>query len=254
VSEQVVRQGFLGEGIPGDLIDALLEAFTEAKRRFYLDDLRPNAVEGGRFSEAAFRILQWATDGGRFTPIGKTLPRVDKLLVTVENGQGNDSLRVHIPRTLRVIYDIRNKRDAAHLADGIDPNFQDATLVVHCMDWIMAEFVRIYNNVPPGEAHEIIVDLVAKDVPIIQEFDGFPRVLKKLKASDHVMVLLYWRGSAGATKAELTTWVRPTMRSHLTRTISRLDENDLVHIAGILIRLTRKGEQHVEQAKLVEPG
>ena len=30
---------------------------------------------------------------------------------------------------LRVVYDIPNKRDAAHLTDGIDPNVQDVTIV-----------------------------------------------------------------------------------------------------------------------------
>jgi hypothetical protein len=44
-------------------------------------------------------------------------------------GSAPDSIRLHIPRTFRVIYDIRNKRDAAHLGDGIDPNLQDSTLV-----------------------------------------------------------------------------------------------------------------------------
>jgi hypothetical protein len=43
------------------------------------------------------------------------------------------------------------------------------------------------------------------------------------------------------------------MRGNLRRTINQLDQKDLVHVSGELIRLTRKGEQHVEEAKLVEP-
>ncbi len=97
-----------------------------------------------------------------------------------------DSVRFHIPRTLRLIYDMRNKRDVAHLADGIDPNQQDATIVVRNMEWVLAELVRLYHNLEAEEAHAIIVELVSKDVPLIQEFDGFPRVLKQLKASDHL--------------------------------------------------------------------
>ena len=41
-----------------------------------------------------------------------------------------DSVRLHIPRALGLVYGIRNKRDAAHLADGIDPSLQDANVVV----------------------------------------------------------------------------------------------------------------------------
>jgi hypothetical protein len=248
-----VQQGFVAAGIPTELVDELIEAFTEAKRRFYRDDLRPSEVEGARFSEAVFRILQWATSH-KYTPLGKTLPSVDDLLKTLVNAQGsNDSVRIHIPRTLRLIYDVRNKRDVAHLGDGIDPNQQDATMVVRNMEWVLAELVRLYHNVSATEAHGIIVDLVSKDVPLIQEFDGFPRVLKQLKASDHFLVLLYWRGLDGATYDELHSWARAPMRANMKRTLKQLDDKDLVHLAGDKYVLTHLGEREVEERKLLEP-
>lgn len=251
--EQSVRQGLVASSIPQELVDDVLESFAEAKRRYYRDDLRPNAVEGGRFSEAVFRVLQWATTG-QYTPIGKTLPSVDKLLNTLANAQGNDSVRLHIPRTLRLIYDVRNKRDAAHLADGIDPNMQDATLVVRNMEWVLAELVRLYHNVTANEAQRIIVDLVSKDVPVIQEFNGFPKLLKDLKASDHVLVLLYRSGSEGLTFQELTAWVRPAMRANLRRTVGSLEKKHLAHVDGDRVYIARPGEVAVEKAKLLEPG
>jgi hypothetical protein len=250
---QAVRAGFAAAGIPPDLVTELLDAFTEAKRRYYRTDLRPSAVEGGRFAEATFRVLQWATTG-KYTPIGKTLPKVDQLLVSLENGPGNDSVRLHIPRTLRLIYDIRNKRDAAHLADGIDPNMQDATLVVRNMEWVLAELVRLYHKVPPDEAQKILTDLVTKEIPVIQLFEDFPRVLRDLRASDHTLVLLYWRGAKGASFAELSAWVRSSMRANLRRTLTALDKKNLVHSSGTCWFITFAGEQKVEAAALVEPG
>jgi hypothetical protein len=248
-----VRHGFLAQGVPAGLVDELLEAFAEAKRRYYRGDLRPNEVEGGRFTEAAFRVLQWGLSGGKYTALGTSMPAVDRLMMFCENAKGPDGLRLHIPRTLRVIYDVRNKRDAAHLADGIDANVQDAALVVHCMDWVLAELVRVYHDVSPTEAHEIIVDLVSKEVPVIQEFDGFPRILRDLAASDFVKVLLYWRGSQGALMSELLEWVRPSMKTHLRRTVRGLEEKHLVHVTGELVRLTRVGEGAVEDQRLIEP-
>ena len=56
-----------------------------------------------------------------------------------------DAIRLHIPRTLRLVYDIRNKRDVAHLGPDIDPNLQDSTLVVSALDWVLAEFIRLYH-------------------------------------------------------------------------------------------------------------
>jgi hypothetical protein len=247
-----VRQGFKAAGVPSILVDEVLGAFAEAKRRYYRDDLRPSEIEGGRFSEGVFRILQWTTTQ-TYVPLGKTLPSVDKLLVTLENAQGTESVRLHIPRTLRLIYDVRNKRDVAHLADGISPNVQDATLVVRNMEWVLAELVRLFHDVPPAAAHDIIADLVSKDVPLIQVFDGFPRVLQQLKASDHVLVLLYWRGPEGTTLEELNSWVRLAMRSNLRRTVSGLDSKNLVHLRDDRYVLTHLGERDVEERRLLEP-
>lgn len=250
--EDRVRNGFIAAGVPSALSDEVLDAFAEAKRRFYRDDLRPSAIEGGRFSEAVFRLLQWMTTQ-TYVPLGKTLPSVDKLLVTLQNSAGTDSVRLHIPRTLRLIYDIRNKRDVAHLGDGIDPNQQDASLVVRNMEWVLAELVRLFHNVSAAEAHRMIVDLVSKEVPLIQVFDDFPRVLGQLQVSDHVLVLLYWRSQEGASFHELASWVRPPMRKNLRRTLSGLDSKDLVHAAGDHYVLTRLGERDLEKRKRLEP-
>jgi hypothetical protein len=198
-----VCRGFVDANIPEQLVDELLEAYVEAKRRFHLGDLRPQEVEGGRFSEAVFRILQHLA-GQKVTPIGKRLPSVDRLLVSFENASGQpDSVRLHIPRTLRLIYDVRNKRDAAHLGDGIDPNLQDATLVIGNMDWVMAELVRLHHAVSADEAQRIIEDLVTKEVPAVQEIEGQPVILADLKPRDQAMLMLYRAGAAGASLDEL---------------------------------------------------
>src|SRR6266704_4255579 len=154
-----IRAGLAGQLDPL-LVDELLDAHEEAKRNFYLGGLRLNAVEGGRFCEAAFRLLEQISTG-RFTPLGKKLntegliQRLGSLPTTV-----SDSVRLHIPRALRVVYDIRNKRDAAHLADSIDPNLQDATVVIGILDWVLAEFVRLYHSVGPAEAQLIVSAIV----------------------------------------------------------------------------------------------
>lgn len=249
--DERVRQGFATANIPAELIDELLEAFAEAKRRFYRQDLRPSEIEGARFSEAVFRVLQWRATGA-YTSVDKALPSVDKMMTTLLNAQGNDSVRIHIPRTLRLIYDVRNKRDVVHLG-GIDPNEQDATLVVRNMEWVLAELVRMYHNVSPAKAHRIIVDLVSKDVPLIQVFDGFPRILKQLRSSEHFLVLLYWRGSEGASLVQLREWARAPMRAQIKRTLTRLDEKDWIHLNGGNYLLTDLGIREVDARKLLEP-
>lgn len=247
-----IQQGFLDAGIPVELVNELLEAFTEAKRRFYREDLRPSEIEGARFSEAVFRILEWAATQ-KYTGLSDALPKVPTLMARFEQATAaSDSVRFHIPRTLRLIYDVRNKRDVAHLSDGIDPNRQDATMVVRNMEWVLAELVRLYHSVTATEAHGIIIDLVSKDVPLVQVFDGFPRVLKQLKASDHILVLLYWRGAEGTSRDQLNSWVRVAMRKNLGRTLGGLDSKDFIHLNGDKYVLTYLGERDVEDRKLLE--
>ena len=239
----------------GTLVKELLDAHEEARRNFYLGGLRLSEVEGGRFCEAAFRILEQITTG-KWTPLGKQL-NTEKLidqLRTLDGSKFSDSVRLHIPRALHLVYDIRNKRDAAHLADGIDPNLQDATLVISTINWVLAEFVRTHHSVSPDEGHRIVDDIVARTVPIIEDFNGALKVLNTaLLASEYCLVLLYHRGNNGASFAELDSSVRPNMRTNLRRTLRRLDEElALIHLDGNRYRITRAGERDVEQRRLFE--
>lgn len=239
------------------LVAELLDAHAEAKRNFYLGGLRLSAVEGGRFCEAAFRLLEFVTRSGAFTPLGKQLD-TDKLIRDLSNyppGQFSDSVRLHIPRSLRLVYDIRNKRDAAHLADGIDPNLQDATLVIGILDWVLAEFIRLHHNVSADEASRIVSGIVTRVAPVVQDFKGFLKVLNpQLGASDHCIVLLYQRGESGASYDELKEWVRPAMRANLKRTLDALvHKKDFLHFDQALFFITRRGEQYVEHQNLISP-
>jgi hypothetical protein len=247
-------QAQLAAKLEPKLVHELLEAHSEAKRSFYLGGLRLAEVEGGRFCEAAFRLLELIAFSG-FTPLGGQID-TERLIERLRNLDAStfpDAVRLHIPRALRLVYDIRNKRDAAHLADGIDPNVQDGTLVISVLDWVLAEFLRLYHSVSADQAQALVDAIVVRSAPLIQDFSGFLKVLNpQLGATDHCLALLYQRGAQGATLVELDKWARPKMRGNLRRTLSRLvNELDLVHFDGSRYHVTRLGEQEVEARKLV---
>lgn len=110
-----VRQ-VLGQAYPSALVNELIQTYSDLKKNFFLANHRPNEVEGGRFAEVVFRMLEHRSRG-RYTAIGRHLDsdRIIQALAQLPNGSQPDSIRLHIPRTLRLIYDVRNKRDAAHL-------------------------------------------------------------------------------------------------------------------------------------------
>lgn len=250
-----IRRGFVDAGFPDELVDEVLDSYVEAKQRFHLGDHRPQAVEGGRFSEGVFRMLQHAATG-TYTALGKTLPSVDTLLNTLEHASGEpDAIRLHVPRTLKLIYDIRNKRDAAHLGDGIDPNLQDATLIVGNMDWVLAELVRMYHDVGPDEAQGIIENLVTKEVPAVQEIDGQPVILADLKPRDRALLMLYRAGAAGASLDELAEQLRARRKDHLRGRLAKLDADRLVlhHPGTARYVITASGAREVESRDLAKP-
>lgn len=140
----------------------------------------------------------------------------------------------------------------AHLADDIDPNLQDTSFVTSNLDWILAEFIRLYHKVSANDATKIIDGIVTRKVPVIEDFDGSLKVLNpKLKVSGYILVLLYERGSAGANFSELEKWVRPSMRGNLRRTLNGMVDDALLHEndAGIYF-LTKLGRQEVETRNL----
>jgi hypothetical protein len=249
--DPAIRNGLVAH-LPARLVDEMLTAYVEAKQKYYEGGLRLSEVEGGRFCEAVFRLLQHAS-GKPVTPLGRSLDS-EKLILQLASLATSfpDSIRIHIPRALRMVYDIRNKRDAAHLADGIDPNLQDATLVVGTLDWILAELIRLYHSVSADEAQAIVETLVTRKAPAIEVIGDFLKVLNpQLAASDYVLLLLYHQGRRGATLEDLTTWARPSMRRNLRRTLHRLEhDNAFVHSAGDRITITATGMRDVERKRL----
>ena len=76
------------------------------------------------------------------------------------------------------------------------------------VDWVLAEFIRLYHSVSANDAKAIVDDIVTRVAPIIQDFGGALKVLKPgLGASDHCLVLLYQCGEKGATFEQLREWV-----------------------------------------------
>ncbi|MGD9736252.1 MAG: hypothetical protein AB7V58_11710 [Solirubrobacterales bacterium] len=245
----------LGVAYDGSLVEEMLDAHEELKQNFYLGGLRLAEVEGGRFAEAAFRLLQEETTG-TFDPLGNSIDTeaIIRGLANAPRATFSDSIRLHIPRALRVIYDVRNNRDAAHLADGIDPNLQDSTLVATTADWVLAEFVRLHHNVPADRAQEIVEDLVQRKAPVIEEFGDYLKLLNPgLPAGQQCLVLLYQRGPDGADFADLESWVSPSARANLRRTVDRLvHDKAFVHEGDGRLVITGAGRKEVETRRLLE--
>jgi len=234
---------------PQELVDALLDSYKDLVENFNRGKLRPSEVEGGRFCEAAIRILQYKTMG-TYTPIGTPIGNLDTEISRLANLPKvgfSESIRLHIPRTIRVIYDIRSKRDSVHLGN-INPNLMDATLILNCCNWALAELFRMELQIPVNEAQKIINHLIEKKIPIVQDFDGFLVTLNpRLTSRDRILVLLYYRSKEGTTREELSLWLPPKMKRQLSTNLNRLQhDKNFIHRVKNQIYITRAGEKFVE--------
>ncbi len=148
---------------PTDICDALIESYIEIREQYYLGKHEPAELNGGKFVEACLRLIQQALTGNH-TPIGNHIPNIPKVLSDFENldKTKNESLRIHIPRSLIAIYNIRNRRGVGHLGGDINPNLSDSTLILTIADWVLAEVYRMLYAVPLDEAQSIVNDLVKR--------------------------------------------------------------------------------------------
>jgi len=110
----------------------------------------------------------------------KSLPNFnDKLLVRYEQAAGDESYRILIPRVLRAIYGIRNKRGVGHLG-LISPNEMDATLILYNVKWVVAEILRLESDLQPVETQAAIKEVVERESPLLWKEGSIVRVSRKV--------------------------------------------------------------------------
>lgn len=234
------------------LVEKLFESYQALTEHYYLGRYRPCALEGGRFAEISLRMLQ-QTLTGAFTPLGTPIPNFTdevRKLEKFDKLRFKESLRIQIPRTLQVVFDIRNKRDIGHAGGDVDANYTDASLSLGACNWVLTEFLRIYYTSDINTAQRLVNSLIKIRIPLIQDFDGFLKILKPdLSVPNKILVLLYYIGAEGATITQLNEWLSYRVsRSHMNVALSRLEhEKAFIHRKDDQCFITDTGRRFVEE-------
>lgn len=199
----------LQKHFPEILVSKLISHYTKLKSNFIQNRLEPGELNSAKFAEIVFRLIEYATDPShQYTPLKQSLPSVDTLVTRFQNlpNTFDDSLRLHLPRALKTIYGIRNKRGVGHTGE-IDANLMDATLVMAVCDWTMAELVRLYHDCSANDAQNIIDRLVKRNIPIIYDRDGIKTLLKQTPYEKATLLFLHYEGEKDTPIGELCKWV-----------------------------------------------
>jgi len=187
--------------LPEELINALLSSYTEIESNFVHRKWKVSELDAGHFVEAARRIVEHKLIGN-YTAIGKDLPKfTDQVLVQYEQRSGDETYRILIPRVLRAIYGVRNKRGVGHLGK-VSPNEMDATLILYNVKWVLAEIMRLESGLTPEETQRAVDRVVERQIALLWKDGDIVRVIdESMETRDQV--LLHLNDSSPQTETDL---------------------------------------------------
>lgn len=194
--------------VPKPILNKLEISYNEIKRNFREGRYEPSELNGAKFCEAVYRLLEWHTSGA-YTQFGSKIRDFGRAVKKFENlSDFPDSVRFHIPKILDALYGIRNKRGVGHLGGDVDPNHMDAIFVVSASDWVMAELVRLFHGLSTAEAQKLVESLVTKQIPIIWQVGSIKRVLDvNLSYKDKALAILYNEHPRSIGDSQIFAWV-----------------------------------------------
>jgi len=200
----------LSKKLPAELVELLIKCYTIIKTNFILYKHENTELNASKLSEAVYRILEFYFDK-KYSPIDKHISKLTEKCRQFEQRPSageDDSLRIHIPRTIILIVDIRNKRGVGHISGIHDPNLCDSTLVVSCSDWIMAELLRLFGGFKIDEAQRLVDQLIDIKYPLIYQIDDVKRVLEpRMSYTQKVLLLLRGEYPSKLSDRTLFEWV-----------------------------------------------
>ena len=221
----------LSAALPKELVDYLMSAYHEIKENYLLERHEPSELNGGKFVEACCRILEQETKGS-YTAVGAHMPdMIGKLRAfeQIPSASAIESYRIHIPRSLATIYNIRNKRGVGHLGGDVNPNFADSTLICACADWILAELLRIHYSFSLDEAQSLVDSIVIRPTFLVHQIDDIKRVLNpKLKNKDQILVLLASEYPSRISDSTLFNWIEPKSKGTFINLLKKLHSERLI--------------------------
>lgn len=238
--------------LPQEIRDNIVKHFKEIVVNYKENRWEPSELNGAKFSEAIFRLLEWHTNQDKaYTPFGnKTEPFNDKLKQFENKSTFPNSIRFHIPKMLGVIYSLRNDRGIGHIGGDVNPNHMDSVTILSLSKWVMAELIRIFYTVSLSEAQSIVERIVEKEIPIVWKVMDKRRVLNNdLSFEEKTLVLLYSTYPEATKEKDLINWIEHSNPTVYRRILEKLHKDKYLEYdrRKSLISLSPKGIKLVER-------
>jgi hypothetical protein len=199
--------------LPANLRLELLKAYNKITTNYRENRWEPSELNGGKLCEIIYSILDGYTSGTYPARSSKPANMAVSCQQLANRTGYPYSVRIHIPRLITTLYDVRNHRGVGHVGGEVDPNLMDATLVLGLSKWLMAELVRIFHNVDTATAEDVVAALTERQVPLIWTIDGKKRVLNHELSMKNKTLLILYSSVGGVTEKDLLNWTEHTNAS-----------------------------------------
>lgn len=236
-----IRTG-LAQYIDTKVVNEIFEHYSALKMAFYVQDWEKCLLRGGKLGEAVMKAVH-------FIGTGRVVQQVQMEAETNEVSRRGDlpeSVRLLIPRAVRILYDHRSKRGGAH--GSFDPNATDCSMVVPVADWIVGELVRLYCVAAPDGAMKFVMGITAKSIPYVERIgEDYVVLLTGASARQEIAHLLYVRYPERTRISDLTKWIPNHSASNIRISLANMRKAKLVHSNPGGYLLTALGIRAVEQ-------
>ena len=246
--------------VPADYRSRVIKSYLELKSRHAERKHDAAGLSAGKLCETVLRLLQNQL-GQTVTPFGQPIPNfhdVCESFAKVPKANGNESLRIVIPRALAFLYTLRSKRGIGHIGGDIDANAIDGSTIGRVADWIVCELIRIFHKMSLEDADALISSLAARDLPDIWEVGGKKRVLRHdLDFKQKALLLLYQTVDSAVLAEDLCSWSKYSNLGVYRKQVLRpLDAANLIEYdrENETVMISPLGSQRVVEEILRRPG
>lgn len=233
----------LAKYIDTTIVDRILEHYRALKAAYQLQDWEKCLIRSGKFSEAVMQAIH-------FLRTGEVIRRISleaEINDTLKETSLPDSIRLLIPRAIRVLYDHRSQRGGAHTYP-FSPNAMDSILVSSTADWILGELIRLYYTADPDRALAIVKALTSKTIPFVEYINGDYVVLRQnAPAREQIELILYSRYPNRTTPTQLKGWITDHPARSTATSLQWMEKAKLVHRNNEGVVLTTLGVHKVER-------
>ncbi len=242
--------------LPTTLREELIETYNSISRNYVERRWEPSELNGGKLCEVVYSIIHGTLIGSYAVHASKPsnmLVACQALEQQPQTHPAHRSLRILIPRTLVMLYEVRNNRGVGHVGGEVNPNAMDAQHVFLTASWLVAELVRIFHGVSTDEAQAAVGSITEKKLPFIWKIGNTGRVLAPSMTTPNQILALLYGESGWVNVKDLLNWTEYGNTSRMRGTVlGALHKKRFVEYEAQFDRvtLTPLGIDHVERELL----